>query len=129
VSQALREFLVAVRPFDDRPVMSADCGSGSRVGGAVGQHCKHDLLVLRGGLETILQPRSLELAFVIEWLLTQPLHHPLDRRVPVGCKLGVATAPVIQRFDAYVSGHQMVLVRYRTAADCASTTTQQVCKA
>jgi hypothetical protein len=41
--------------------MSADRGSGSGVRGAVGQHRQHDLLVLRRGLETILQRRPLEM--------------------------------------------------------------------
>jgi hypothetical protein len=48
--------------------MSADRGGGSSVRRAVGQHRKHDLLVLECGLETVLQRRSLEIALGIERL-------------------------------------------------------------
>jgi hypothetical protein len=48
--------------------MSADRGCGGRVCGAVGQHREHDLLVLIGRLEPVLQRRPFEIALVIEGL-------------------------------------------------------------
>ena len=73
------------------------------------EHRENDFLVLIGRLETVLQRRPLEIPLVIKRLFPQPLHHPVDRCVPVRSELVVAPPPVIQRFKGHISGRRRVV--------------------